>query len=157
MGPQPICAARLDLYFAPYFAKTVVGEGVAGQPMWGAIAAYAGWWSPCSRRFSARSRTRAGAASPGSLYTILMAVGMFAMWFATPHCVGWVLLFAGACVALANVSYEFSAVFHNALLPTIAPPARVAGLSGLGLSLGNAAGILLLFFLVAFALPGKIH
>ena len=47
-------------------------------------------------------------------------------------------------VALANVSFEFSAVFHNAMLPTIAPPERVRALSGLGLSLGNAAGIILL-------------
>ncbi len=55
------------------------------------------------------------------------------------------------------MAYEFSAVFHNSLLPTIAPRAQVAGLSGLGLALGNAAGVvLLLFMLFAFALPGVV-
>ena len=35
-------------------------------------------------------------------------------------------------VAVANVSFEFSAVFHNALLPTIAPPQSRRGTFGAG-------------------------
>jgi UMF1 family MFS transporter len=63
----------------------------------------------------------------------------------------------GAYWALANVAFEFSAVFHNSLLPSIASHKRIAGLSGLALALGNAAGVLLLLFmLIAFALPGKL-
>jgi UMF1 family MFS transporter len=74
-----------------------------------------------------------------------------------PHSTGWTLFFIGALWALANVSFEFSAVFHNSLLPTIASHRRLAGLSGLALSLGNAAGIvLLLFMLIAFSLPGVV-
>ena len=66
------------------------------------------------------------------------------------------VFFVGAMIAIANVAYEFSAVFHDSLLPTIASHRRIAGLSGLGLSLGNFAGILLLLFmLIAFALPSK--
>ena len=43
------------------------------------------------------------------------------------------------------------------MLPSIATHKRVGGLSGLGLALGNAAGILLLLFMMlAFALPGKV-
>jgi UMF1 family MFS transporter len=49
-------------------------------------------------------------------------------------------------------------VFHNSLLPTITPPRSLAKLSGLGLALTNAAGVLLLsIMLVCFALPGKVH
>ena len=49
-------------------------------------------------------------------------------------------------------------VFHNAMLPTIAPHERVGPLSGLGLSLGNLAGIILLgFMFVAFSAPGNLH
>ena len=145
--------------FAPYFVKTVVGSGVEGQAIWGAIAAYAGIVVAVLAPFLGAIADAGGRRKPWiALYTVLMAVGMFAMWYAKPHSVGWDMFFAGACVALVNVSYEFSAVFHNALLPTIVPPKQVAGLSGLGLSLGNAAGILLLvFMLVAFALPGHVH
>ena len=43
------------------------------------------------------------------------------------------------------------------MLPTIAPHNRVGPLSGLGLSLGNLAGILMLaFMMVVFSLPGKV-
>src|SRR6202000_1339150 len=67
------------------------------------------------------------------------------------------IFIVGALIAVANVAYEFSAVFHNSLLPSIAGPSRIAGLSGLGLSLGNAAGIVvLLFMLIAFSLPGHV-
>jgi UMF1 family MFS transporter len=79
------------------------------------------------------------------------------MWFSKPLSTGWHLFGAGLLVAVANVSFEFTSVFHNALLPTIAPHKRIAGLSGLALSLGNASGIvLMLFMLIAFALPGVV-
>src|SRR5262249_48490499 len=67
----------------------------------------------------------------------------------------WLIAFA---IIIANFSYEFSSVFHNAMLPTIAPHDRVGPLSGLGLSLGNLAGIILLgFMFVAFSAPGNLH
>ncbi len=74
-----------------------------------------------------------------------------------PHASAMGIFYVGALIAAANISYEFSTVFHNSLLPTIASPRQIASLSGLGLALGNAAGILLLLFmLIAFALPGMV-
>ena len=56
-----------------------------------------------------------------------------------------------------NVLFEFTAVFHNAMLPEICSHKRVGAISGLGLALGNLAGlIMLLFMLWAFALPGLV-
>lgn len=144
--------------FAPYFVKSVVGSGVAGQALWGAIAAYAGIAVAILAPFLGAIADAGGRRKPWiALYTVTMAGAMFAMWFAQPHSTGWLLFLAGASVAVANVSYEFSTVFHNALLATIATPRRVAGLSGLGYAMGNAGGILLLLFmLIAFALPGHV-
>ncbi|MGB8363262.1 MAG: MFS transporter [Rhizomicrobium sp.] len=144
--------------FAPYFVRIVVGNGVYGQAIWGAISAYGGLVIAALAPFLGAIADAGGRRKPWiALYTIIMAAAMLAMWFVKPHATGWALVFAGACVALANVSYEFSQVFHNALLPTIVPPHRIAALSGLGYALGNAAGIvLLLFVLIAFALPGHI-
>jgi UMF1 family MFS transporter len=60
-------------------------------------------------------------------------------------------------VISANFAFEFSAVFHNAMLPTIASHNQVGPLSGLGLALGNASGIVLLtFMMLAFTLPGQV-
>ena len=144
--------------FSPYFARFVVGDPVKGQALWGYIAAAGGLIVVALAPFLGAIADAGGRRKPWiALYTIIMAIAMLTMWFAKPLASGWLLVACGASVAIANVSFEFSAVFHNALLPTIAPPKRVAGLSGLGLSLGNAAGIvLMLFMFIAFALPGHV-
>ena len=145
--------------FSPYFARVVVSNPVRGQALWGAIAAVGGLIVAALAPFLGAIADAGGRRKPWiALYTIIMAIAMLTMWFAKPLATGWMLVGVGASVAIANVSFEFSAVFHNALLPTIAQPKRVAGLSGLGLALGNAAGIiLLLFMLIAFSLPGHVH
>ncbi|HUO92608.1 MAG TPA: MFS transporter [Rhizomicrobium sp.] len=145
--------------FSPYFARFVVGDPVWGLALWGRIAAIGGLIVAALAPFLGAIADKGGRRKPWiALYTVLMAAAMFAMWFVKPHASTGGLVFAGAMVAIANVSFEFSAVFHNAMLPSIAQPRRVAILSGLGLSLGNAAGILLMLFLfICFALPGHVH
>lgn len=144
--------------FSPYFANSVVGNGVRGQALAGAIQAYSGIIIAVLAPFLGAVADCGGRRKPWiALYTIVLAAAMIPMWFAMPHSTGWNLFFVGALIATANVSFEFSAVFHNSLLPTIAPPRGIAALSGLGLALGNAAGILLLLFmLIAFSLPGHV-
>lgn len=145
--------------FAPYFARFVVGDPVTGQALWGAIASYGGLAIALLAPFLGAIADAGGRRKPWlALYTVVLFVASMFMWFSKPLSTGWDLFVAGALVAVANVSFEFTAVFHNALLPTIAPHNRVAGLSGLALSMGNASGIvLMLFMLIAFALPGVVH
>ena len=145
--------------FSPYFARVVVSDPVWGLALWGRIAAIGGLIVALLAPFLGAIADKGGRRKPWiALYTVLMVTGMFGMWFVKPHASTGGLIFAGAMVAIANVSFEFSAVFHNAMLPTIAQPRRVAVLSGLGLSLGNAAGIILMLFMfIAFALPGHVH
>ncbi len=145
--------------FAPYFSRTVVGDPVRGQALWGLIAASGGLMVGLLAPFLGAIADAGGRRKPWiGFYVVLLAAASLLMWFAMPHSTGWALFFVGALVACANVSFEFSAVFHNSLLPTIAPPRNVAGLSGLGLALTNAAGVILLsFMLIAFSLPGKLH
>jgi MFS transporter, UMF1 family len=146
-------------FFSPYFARFVVGDPVKGQALWGYIAAIGGLIVAALAPFLGAIADAGGRRKPWiALYTIIMAAAMLTMWFAKPLAAGWMLVAIGVSVAVANVSFEFSAVFHNSLLPTVAQPNRVASLSGLGLALGNAAGIiLLLFVLIAFSLPGHVN
>jgi UMF1 family MFS transporter len=53
-------------------------------------------------------------------------------------------------IALSNLAYDGSLVFHGAMLPTLAPKGRIARWSGLGYALGNLAGIVLLLFVLVF-------
>ena len=145
--------------FAPYFTTQVVGDPVRGQAIWGDIASYAGIIVAILAPFLGAIADAGGRRKPWiGFYTVVMIAATLMMWQVEPHADAMGLVFAGALVVCANVSFEFSAVFHNSMLPTIASHKRVGGLSGLGLALGNAAGILLLvFMLIAFALPGKVH
>ena len=113
--------------FSPYFARVVVGDGVKGQALWGAIAAVGGLIVAALAPFLGAIADAGGRRKPWiAIYTVIMAIAMLTMWFAKPFATGWMLVAIGASVAVANVSFEFSAVFHNSLLPTIAQPKRVA-------------------------------
>ena len=144
--------------FSPYFVNTVVGDPVRGQGLAGVIQAYSGIVIAVLAPFLGAIADRGGRRKPWiAFYVLILVAAMVPMWFAMPHAGAWGIFAVGALIATANVAYEFSYAFHNSLLPSIARPRGIAGLSGLGLSLGNAAGIvLLLFMLIAFALPGHV-
>lgn len=158
-GRTPYVLLVTIYLFAPYFTSQVVGDPVRGQALWGDIASYGGFIIAVLAPFLGAIADVGGRRKPWvALYTIIMAIAMLLLWNAKPHADALQIVFIGALVACANVSFEFSAVFHNSMLPTIAAHKRVGGLSGLGLALGNAAGILLmLFMLIAFALPGHVN
>jgi UMF1 family MFS transporter len=145
--------------FAPYFTTKVVGDPVRGQQIWAAISSWGAFATALAAPFLGAIADIGGRRKPWiGVYTVIMVVAMLFMWRATPHSTMAQILLIGALVIIANFAFEFSNVFLSAMLPTIAPPNRIGPLSGLGLALGNAAGIvLMIFMLIAFALPGKVH
>jgi len=145
--------------FGPYFTRHVFSDPVQGQAIWAAISSWGGIATAIAAPFLGAIADNGGRRKPWIFfYTMLMVASMLAMWVATPHAPAGTLWLIAIAIIVANFSYEFSSVFHNAMLPTIAPHERVGPLSGLGLSLGNFAGIILLtFMLVAFSAPGILH
>jgi UMF1 family MFS transporter len=145
--------------FAPYFTNHVVGDPVRGQAIWGDIASIGGFLIAVLAPFLGAIADAGGRRKPWiALYTVFLAAGTLMLWNAVPDASEAQIISIGILVALCNVSFEFSAVFHNSMLPSIAPHGRIGSLSGLGLALANAAGIfLLVFLLIGFVLPGKVH
>jgi UMF1 family MFS transporter len=145
--------------FSPYFSSSVVGNPVRGQWIWGLIAACGGVMVGALAPFLGAIADAGGRRKPWiGFYVVILVTASLLMWFAMPNASTWQLVFVGVLVALANTSFEFTQVFHNSLLPTIAPPRSIARLSGLGLALTNLAGVILLsLLLVFFALPGNVH
>jgi UMF1 family MFS transporter len=144
--------------FGPYFTRVVFKNPVEGQIVWSAISSWGGIATALAAPFLGAIADNGGRRKPWIFgYTVIMVLAMLSMWIAVPHAsTAQIWLIAMAIIA-ANFSYEFSSVFHNAMLPTIAPHERVGPLSGLGLSLGNLAGIILLgFMMVAFSAPGHV-
>jgi len=124
------------------FAHTISGATIAIlSPILGAIGDAAGhrkWWI--------------------SIFTVILALGSSALWLAEPHAGPDLIFLVCALMVINALAYEFTAVFHNSMLPFITPRSRLGGLSGLGLALGNMGGLILLIFsLWAFALPGLVH
>lgn len=144
--------------YGPYFANVLVGDPVRGQAIWGDIQGYSGLFIALLAPFLGAIADAGGRRKPWlAFYVAVMAGASLLLWFGIPGEAGFSLLLIGVLVAIANVAFEFSSVFFNAMLPAIAPHKRIGALSGLGLALGNAGGVLVLVFMLVFlVLPGAV-
>jgi UMF1 family MFS transporter len=80
-----------------------------------------------------------------------------ALWFAMPGAQGGLSVAAILVLAATLLGcFLISEVFHNSMLPSIAPSERIGLLSGLGLSFNNTGSLLvLLLMLLGVALPAS--
>ena len=142
--------------FYPYFSNTVVGDPIKGQSLIGYITASAGLVLAITAPFLGAIADKDGRRKPWIMTTILiMSVGAFSLWFVEPKGAGLSLPLTVAILFSIKVCFTVSEVFHNAMLPSVAPADRIGLISGLAFSLGNIGGLLLmLFVLLAFSLPG---
>ncbi len=144
--------------FAPYFSGDLVGDPVAGQALWGDLSSLGGFVIAFLAPILGAVADLGGRRKPWIAgFAFVLALLTFSLWFAVPDEAMLPLWVIGFIIVANNVLFEFTAVFHNAMLPEICSHKRVGAISGLGLALGNLAGlIMLLFMLWAFALPGLV-
>ncbi|HTO69475.1 MAG TPA: MFS transporter [Myxococcota bacterium] len=144
--------------FAPYFTNHVVGDPVRGQAVWGAINGYGGIATALLAPILGAIADSGGRRKPWlAFFVCVMAPTSFGLWYALPGGAGLSVPWIAFILIANSAAFEYSAVFHNAMLPSIAPAARVGFLSGLGLALGNASSLLILVFMLwAFSLPGNV-
>ncbi|MBX3707558.1 MAG: MFS transporter [Pseudomonadales bacterium] len=142
--------------FAPYFSTTVVGDPVRGQALLGYANSFSGALIAIMAPFLGAIADKQGRRKPWiGGFIAIMVPAIWLLWFAMPGGVGLGITATLALIVVIAVTFEFTAVFHNAMLPAIAPADRIGMISGLALAYGNCAGLLLmLFVLYAFALPG---
>jgi UMF1 family MFS transporter len=134
--------------FSPYFTRIVIGDPVRGQEIWGYATAIAGVILAVSGPVLGAIADAGGARKPWLFGCTYLAVpAMASLWFARPGMgdAAWPVV---ACLIVATVLFEYSVIIHNSMLPSLASRGRVGGLSGLGLALGNASGVLLLLFVL---------
>lgn len=154
---NPIWIVVAIYIFGPYFSSQIVGDPVQGQALWGTINATAGIVIAALAPFLGAMADKVGRRKPWIIsMTLFMAGAGFVLWYALPNDGGIGILGAGLAMIVISVGFEFSAVFHNSMLPTIARDNKLASLSGLGLALGNMASLLvLIFMLVTIMLAGS--
>ena len=142
--------------FYPYFSNTVVGDPIKGQALIGYITAAAGFLLAFTAPFLGAIADKDGRRKPWIIATIsLMTLGALSLWFVEPDNQGINLGLSLLILFAIKVCFTVSEVFHNAMLPSVAPVNRMGLISGLAFSLGNIGGLLLmLFVLLAFSMPG---
>jgi len=144
--------------FAPYFYRQLVGDPVHGQSLWGDLNSLAGLIIAIVAPVLGAVADAGGRRKPWLLFfSASLALTAGALWYALPKEAGLSLFAISAILVATFCSFDFTAVFHNAMLPTLVPDNRVGRLSGLALALGNFSGVvLLLFMLICFVLPGVV-
>ncbi len=144
--------------FAPYFSKHLVGDEVAGQALWGDLSGLGGFLVALLAPILGAVADLGGRRKPWiATFALLMAAGTFAFWFSVPNAVMMPMAATCALIVFNGLWFTFTEVFHNAMLPDISSHKRIGALSGLGLALGNLAGLIMLVFMLwAFTLPGAV-
>src|SRR5262245_56233553 len=150
-GRNPYVLIITVYIYSTYFTRDIVGDPVRGQALWAEIQGYAGLAVAVLAPFLGAIADAGGRRKPWIfVFALIFAAATAALWFGQPKGTGLGLFGIGATVALANVAYDGSLVFHSAMLPSLVPPTRIGRWSGLGYALGNLAGIVLLVFILAF-------
>jgi UMF1 family MFS transporter len=147
-GGGPYFVALIVFVFAAYFANhVVVGDPVAGQAYWGYVGGASGFLVALCSPVVGAIADRYGPRKPGlALFTAIAVPCVAALWFATPGSVAWAATF----VILGNLTLELAFIFHNAMLPSIAPARRIGTLSAVAYAMSYAGALLGLFIYLSF-------
>jgi UMF1 family MFS transporter len=142
--------------FFPYFSNTVVGNPVRGQSLIGWLNATTGFVLAFTAPFLGAIADKNGRRKPWIATTVfIMSAGACLLWFVLPRGGGIGIPGAFALLLMISIAFAISEVFHNAMLPGVAPADRIGLVSGIAFALGNVGGLtLMLLVLFAFAMPG---
>lgn len=141
--------------FPPFFTQVLASNPIEGQAYWGYVQAVAGITIALFSPLLGAMADAAGPRKPWIVFTTLFcAAGCFSLWFAVP---GQPLLPVAIALIVAAVGMEFTIIFANAMLPTIASDRRIGLLSGIGIGVGQLAAIVaLVLVLLLWQLPGEV-
>jgi len=137
--------------FTVYFAQVVVGNGTEGQATVADTIKFAGLIMAVLAPLLGVIVDRGGGKKIFIFFTLLvLGVCAFGLGFIKPDLpgavpIGMTLLIIGYC------SYSLSEILHNSLLPAAGDPKALPVISGLGLFMGNIAGVLMLIGLLVTA------
>lgn len=127
--------------YAPFFARSVVGDPVQGQSMVSLTITIAAMvMALCAPILGAMIDKGGLMKPPVALCFAILALTAAGLWFVKPGDGGAVVL-GMFLMALGYVVYSIVELFHNAMLPMAGEPKALPLISGLGLGFGNLAGL----------------
>lgn len=149
----------VSLYvFSAYFAQSVVGSGAEGQTLFSAMVTMAGLIMAVVAPILGSYMDRGGRKKPVlGIVMVTMASAAITMSLIAPDA-EYAVPVLMALMILGGCCYSVSELLHNAMLPGMGSVRQVPAISGLGLSAGALAAVLILtaiFWLATFP-PGDL-
>ena len=138
---SPFTTLVVTFVYATYFTQVIAPDPVTGTVLWSrAVTITALVVAICSPILGALA-DRGGYRKLFVLFfTLVCVLATAGLYSVLPGQIAAALIL----VVIANIAYEFGAVFYNAFLPDLAPPERVGRISGYGWGLGYLGGFLAL-------------
>lgn len=165
--------------FAPYLARDIIGADLLasgaldgldpataqqtanaeGQATIASVTKWAGVVAALSAPFLGAALDRGGRLKPVLAIPVGVIITCSALlWFALPGAEGLPTPVILALLVIGYVSFTYTEVIHNAMLPHAGPPSQLSAISGMGLALANLAATLIFTALVMlFVLPALIQ
>lgn len=133
--------------FAPFFAASVVGDGANGQSVVAITIAIAGIIMAVCAPVIGSMMDRGGYLKPPLIIlVVLLSLTSMGLWFVKPGAPGAIVL-GVFLMAIGYIIYSILEIFHNAMLSMSARPSSLSAVSGIGLAMGNFAGLFMLLMI----------
>ena len=144
--------------FAPYLASRVIGDPVEGQAQIASLNKWAGLAIALFAPIVGAAADRAGRRKiPLGIISGFMAACIGMLWFVQPGGGTFPEWIWFPLLLVIGMTFPLTEALHNAMLAGATSVRLVPHVSGLGLALGNAAGVLILCFTLYFlAFPGNV-
>lgn len=127
--------------FAPFFADRVVGDGPLGQTIVSLTIAVAGVVMAFCAPVIGSMVDKGGFMKPPILVSaVALAITTTCLWFVVPGHSSAIAL-GIFLMATGYILYSILELFHNAMLPMSGRPSSLPVISGIGLAMGNFAGL----------------
>jgi MFS transporter, UMF1 family len=152
---RPFNLLVLTYIFAPFFASVLAPDPVKGQAIWGLALGGAGFIVAIASPVIGAISDAGGRKKPWiAAFGLLLVIGGSLLWFALPGGRSSMAI-AVAGVVIAVIGSEFTIVFHNSLMPSLAAADRIGRLSGMAWAIGSLGGpvALLVLLLLVLANP----
>lgn len=145
----------ITFVFSVYFSRNMVGDETLGAAWWGYAIAVSGVLIAILGPVFGAVADHSGARKRWVFWlSMLCIVPSALLWFGEPLASTPDILFVLAMVVIANIGFELSIVFYNAMLLHIAPKHLIGRISGWGWGVGYLGGLgalaVALFGLVGF-------
>lgn len=132
----------ITFVFSVFFTRGMIGDETQGSAMWSYAIAISGICIAILGPVLGAIADHSGARKIWVFWLSMLCVVCSALlWFAQPVASHANVMLVLTLVILANIGYELSIVFYNAMLPHIAPRHLLGRISGWGWGVGYLGGL----------------